>query len=362
MNNAISSPPESLFSISQAELFRRIEAARSELGDSLLILGHHYQRDEILCFADQVGDSFALAKIAVQASAPYIVFCGVHFMAETADAITAPDQMVFIPDVTAGCFLADCAAIEQVQSVWAEIRKITTDVIPITYINSSLALKEFTGRNGGIVCTSSNASKALAWGWQQSEKIFFFPDQHLGRNSALIEMGISPDRVLLWDFEQPLGGHTREAIRAAKLILWNGYCDVHQEFTAAGIDRLRKELPGIRIVVHPECSYQVCYRADYMGSTARIIQLVTEAPPGSKWGIGTEKRLVRRLMKRFPDKVLRFIDGSEPECGTMSQITPVHLLWQLENLVDGRMINRIAVSRREREQAAKAIHRMLSLK
>ncbi len=353
--------PEFYKNIPEQELFDRITKIKKTMGDSLLILGHHYQRDEVIQFADKSGDSFALAKDAADATAKSIVFCGVHFMAETADVITNDNQNVYIPDPTAGCFLADCANIDQVEKVWKEIKKSTKDtIIPLTYINSSVDLKSFTGKHGGIVCTSSNAQKAMKWAMNRGEKLFFFPDQHLGRNSA-VKMGIPLEKIIMWDYEKPNGGHSKETINSSKLILWNGYCDVHQEFDAKIIDNLRIKYPEIKIIAHAECSFEVCQKSDYIGSTKEIISRIQNSPVGSIWGVGTEKHLVNRLKNRFTDKKILFIQTYEPECKTMAQITPAHLLFQLENISNNNHINRIIVDKEKSDDALKAINRMLKL-
>ena len=342
------------------EINSRIQKAKSILGESLLILGHHYEMDEVIAFCDEVGDSFGLAKTAAKTSAEYIVFCGVHFMAETTDVITSDEQKVFLPDLSAGCFLADCAKIEQVEKAWKEITEISKSIIPITYINSDMRLKDFCGRNGGIVCTSANAQMALEWAWQRGEKVFFFPDQHLGRNTAF-RMGIPLDKIVMWNFEKESGSHSVERIEDAKLILWNGFCDVHQEFSADYTEKLRTTYPEIKILAHPECNFDICKNADIIGSTSVIIKTVENAEKGSIWGIGTEKKLVERLQKRLPDKKLLFLLDHGPECKTMSQINLVNLLFQLENIVAGNFINRVCIDNKIGDNALIAINRMLEL-
>lgn len=341
------------------QLKQRIEKIKKEFGDKLLILGHHYQKDEVLQFCDERGDSFALAKIAANAKAEKIVFCGVHFMAETADIVTDDHQKVYIPDPTAGCFLADCANIEQIEEVWAKLTSVTDEkIIPITYVNSNADLKAFTGRHDGIVCTSSNAAKALSKAREIGDKVFFFPDQHLGRNTG-VKMGIDLKNIKLW--EKAGVGLTAGEIQEAEIILWDGYCDVHQEFSSNYIDFLRDTYPGIKIVAHPECSYNVCQKADYTGSTKEIIDLINNAEPGSIWGIGTEKHLVNRLQQEHRDKEIYFLQDYEPKCTTMAQITENHLLYQLEQLAKGVDMNCVIVDKETAGQAKLALDRMLAL-
>jgi len=361
MNINVAYPPDSLKKLLRAEIDYRIREAREKLSDTLLILGHHYQRDEVFKYADATGDSFALAKTAAKASAEFIVFCGVHFMAETADIITSPDQKVFLPNATAGCSLADMADIQKVEKAWEEINANTEDRnIPITYINSNVELKAFCGRNGGIVCTSSNARSALEWAWRKGDRILFFPDQHLGRNTAY-KMGIPLEQMVMWDPEQRCGGNSVEKISSSKIVLWRGYCDVHQHFTKEYIDYLREKYPAINIIAHPECNFKVAQYANYMGSTEYIIKKVKESAKGTKWGVGTEKRLVNRLQKQYPEKEIFFLQEYGPECETMSSITQAHLLFQLESLVKGNLINRVSVEDDIKKDALIAINRMLDL-
>lgn len=361
MDINVTFPPKELFSLPQEDIDNRIHIAKRKFGDSLLILAHHYQRNEIVKYADEVGDSYGLSKIAAKTSAKYIVFCGVHFMAETADIITSPDQMVFMPDITAGCSLADMADIIQVEKAWTKIHYFSDKkTIPITYINSNVALKAFCGENEGLVCTSSNARLALEWAWSRSERIFFFPDQFLGLNTAY-RMGIPLEQILVWKPDQPFGGYSREAIEKARLILWDGYCCVHQKFSKIHIDRLRKEDPDIKIISHPECNFEVVQSSDFVGSTEYIIKTISQSPSGTHWGVGTERNLVNRLRDRFPDKKIDFLQNYEPQCETMSQTTAVHLLFELENLADGNLTNQVLVESDVRESALLAVNRMLEL-
>lgn len=361
MNINIAHPPDLLKKLSRAKIDHRIIEAEEKLSDSLLILGHHYQRDEVFKYADATGDSFVLAKIAAKTSAEFIVFCGVHFMAETADIITLTGQKVFLPNIEAGCSLADMADIKKVEEAWQEISANTGDRnIPITYINSNVELKAFCGRNGGIVCTSSNARSALEWAWRKGDRVLFFPDQHLGRNTAY-KMGIPLKRMVMWNPEQPHGGNLPEKISRSKIVLWNGYCDVHQHFSKEYVDYLREKYPDINIIAHPECNFEVAQSADYMGSTEYIIKKVRESARGTKWGIGTEKHLVNRLQKQFPEKEIYFLQDYGPECETMSSIRQIHLLFQLENLVECNMINQVSVEDKIKKYALIAINRMLDL-
>ncbi len=361
MNINVSQLPDDLKKLTLEEVNSRIITAKKKLSDNLLILGHHYQEDGIIEHADQIGDSFALAKIAANSTAKYIVFCGVYFMAETADAVTTKEQYVFCPNVEAGCYLADCADIMAIEKAWADLKKITDEkVIPITYMNSSLALKAFCGKNDGIVCTSSNAENALKWAWKRGEKVFFFPDQHLGRNTAY-KMNVSLDEIVLWDKEGQDTSIDKNAIINAKIILWDGCCDVHQEFRAEKIDELRRDYPEIRIIAHPECNFEVVRKSDDSGSTTKIIDVINNSKKDSIWGVGTEKKLVERLQKLHHDKKIFFLQDWAPECKTMSMITPAHLMYQLENLVDNNLINRISVDANTAKDAMKSINRMLEL-
>jgi quinolinate synthase len=361
MGKYISTLPENLKHLSDEEVDGRIKNAKKRLSDSLLILAHHYQRDEIVEHADITGDSFALAKAAVKSSAEYIVFCGVHFMAETADIITSNSQKVFMPDTSAGCFLADTANIEQVEKAWEEIHQITGEmVIPVTYINSDVSLKAFCGKNSGIVCTSSNAQAAIEWALNRGKKVFFFPDKHLGRNTAF-RMGISLDKMIMWDYEKQNGRNSIDSVLQAQLILWNGYCNVHQEFRKEYVDCLKEKYPDIKIIVHPECNFDVVQSSDYVGSTAYIIKEVEEDASGTKWGIGTEKNLVNRLKRTYSDKLIMLLHEGEPTCDSMSQTAKFHLLYQLESLINGEFANQIVVGKVIKKDALIAIDRMLRL-
>jgi len=347
--------------LSPKEIERRITTVRSRLGDSLLILGHHYMTDGVIAYADQRGDSFALARMAARTDAEYIVFCGVHFMAETADIVTDLHQKIFIPDPSAGCFLADCARMTDVEKAWHQLQERSEEkIIPITYVNSGADMKAFCGKNGGLVCTSSNAQAALQWAFERGRKVFFFPDQHLGRNTAYA-MGIPLEEMLLWNPEKELGGNSEAAVQQARAILWQGYCDVHQEFTPSDVRELRAADPDIQILVHPECSFEVAQMADSMGSTAHIIRVIEEAAAGSHWAIATEKNLVNRLKIAHPDKRIQVLQLSEPYCRTMAQITTAKLAYQLEQLEKGNRINQVVVSQELREPARLALDRMLEL-
>jgi quinolinate synthase len=362
MERNVVRPPRELEALSNREISTRIKALKQKMGKDLLILGHHYQRDEVIEFADHRGDSFGLAKLAANSEAKHIVFCGVHFMAETADLITGDDQKVFIPDVTAGCFLADCADIQDVEAVWQELTEITDEVIPVSYVNSDIDLKDFCGRHNGIICTSSIADNAMEWAFARGEKIFFFPDKNLGKNAAHFKMGIPLEEIVLWDMSKKQGGLTTQEIRNAKVILWNGFCDVHAKFSHQSADQLRQEYPDINLIAHPECSYELCQKVDRMGSTAQIIDALEESEEGQKWGIATEKRLVNRLQKEYQHLDIYFIDDYQPVCKTMSRITNVHLLHQLQQLSAGKEVNRIIVEDQKQEHARLAINRMLELK
>ena len=347
-----------------AETAARIASARAALGKDLLILGHHYQRDEIIQWADHRGDSFKLSRLASeQKDARYIVFCGVHFMAESADILTSDDQIVILPNLSAGCSMADMASIRQVQKAWCEITSVVDarTVIPITYVNSAASLKAFVGAHGGSCCTSSNARKVLEWALGRADRVMFFPDQHLGRNTA-VEMGFDVDRdMLLWDPEAPFGGVSSERIAASRILLWKGHCSVHARFTVEQIAQARAEDPKVRIVVHPECSLDVVRAADCNGSTEYIIRVVSESPPGSSWGVGTEINLVNRLQQEHPDKRIFCLDPVVCPCSTMYRIHPRYLAWVLDNLVQGRVVNRIQVAEDIRHWARISLERMLAI-
>ena len=346
----------------------RIGAAREKLGADAVILGHHYQRDEVIRFADFTGDSYKLSKVAAETHAKYMVFCGVHFMAETADILAQPWQQVILPDLNAGCSMADMAEIGQVEDCWEGLEragltsKDADGVIPLTYMNSAANIKAFCGERGGLVCTSSNARAAFEWAFRQAEKILFLPDQHLGRNTAF-KMGIPLSEMVVWDPYQINGGIAPERLRAAKVILWKGHCSVHQRFLPEHVDRVRREHPGMQVVVHPECRWEVCQKADALGSTERIIDLIERAPEGSSFAVGTEIHLVNRLAKRFAPLGKRVItlDESGCLCTTMYRISPQHLAWTLENLVEGVVVNRIRVDDEVKHWSRVALDRMLEI-
>jgi quinolinate synthase len=343
-------------------LDERIASAKAMLGKDVVILGHHYQRDEVVEFADFRGDSLKLSYEAAEADARYIVFCGVHFMAESADILRREHQTVVLPDLNAGCSMADMADIGQVETCWEELSSLgDLKLIPITYMNSTAAIKAFTGEHRGSVCTSSNAGKVMQWAFEHGEKVLFLPDEHLGRNTAF-RMGIALDQIIVWDPYRELGGNTPEAVRQARVILWKGYCSVHQRFRPEHIERVRQTDPGIRVIVHPECRFEVAQAADQIGSTEGIIKAITESPAGTQWAIGTEIHLVNRLSKTFGDRKIVSLDPSVCVCTTMFRITPQHLLWALENLAAGNVVNRISVDERTRHFARVALDRMLSLR
>jgi len=343
-------------------LDERIAAAKALLGKDVVILGHHYQRDEVIKFADFRGDSLKLSSQAAQADGRFIVFCGVHFMAESADILRREHQVVVLPDLNAGCSMADMADIGQVEACWRELSSLgDLKVVPVTYMNSTAAIKSFTGEHGGSVCTSSNAAAVMNWAFTQGEKVLFLPDEHLGRNTGF-RMGIPLDQMIVWDPYQEFGGNSPEAIRNAQVILWKGYCSVHQRFTPQHVERVRREHPGIRVIVHPECRFEVAQAADQIGSTEGIIKAITASPAGSEWAVGTEIHLVNRLAKELKDRKVISLDPSVCVCTTMFRITPVHLLWALENLGAGNVVNRISVDERTRHYARVALDRMLSLR
>src|SRR5579859_2901672 len=344
-------------------LDERIAAAKDRLGEDVVILGHHYQRDEVIKFADFRGDSLKLSFQASEAYARYIVFCGVHFMAESADILRRQHQIVVLPDLNAGCSMADMADIGQVEACWNELGSVTDTgkIIPVTYMNSTAAIKSFTGEHGGSVCTSSNAAAVMKWAFARGEKVLFLPDEHLGRNTGY-RMGIRLDEMIVWDPFQELGGNSEEQIRAAKVILWKGYCSVHQRFTVEHVTRVRRENPGIRVIVHPECRFEVAQAADQIGSTEGIINVIKASEPGSQWAVGTEIHLVNRLSKELTDRTVMSLDRSVCVCTTMFRITPVHLLWALENLAAGKIVNQISVDERTRKYARVALDRMLALR
>jgi len=344
-------------------LDERIASAKARLGNELVILGHHYQRDEVVKFADFRGDSLKLSQQAAAAEGRFIVFCGVHFMAESADILRREGQIVVLPDLNAGCSMADMADIGQVEACWSELAGVidVAKVVPVTYMNSTAAIKSFTGEHGGSVCTSSNAAAVMKWAFERGEKVLFLPDEHLGRNTGY-RMGIPLEQMTVWDPYQELGGNSEQAIRDARVILWKGYCSVHQRFTVEQVERVRRENPGIRVIVHPECQFEVAQAADQIGSTEGIIKAVRAAEPGSQWAVGTEIHLVNRLSKELKDRRVISLDRSVCVCTTMFRITPKHLLWALENLAAGKIVNRISVEERTRHHARVALDRMLALR
>ncbi len=362
-------------SLSNEELSARIEAVRREMGPKLLILGHHYQQDEVIAHSDLRGDSYQLSQLAASSrDCRVIVFCGVHFMAETADILAnRPEKLaerggervrVILPDMAAGCSMADMAAIDQVEAAWSDLGEVidTSDVTPVTYINSAASLKAFCGRHGGIVCTSSNARAVLEWSFQRTSRVFFFPDQHLGRNTAL-KMGITNDQMPVYNpYEPELGGSSPAAIEHSRVILWKGHCSVHQMFTAAHVALFRQRYPGIKILVHPECPQEVNDIADVSGSTSRIIKTVEEAPPGTKWAIGTELHLVNRLKHEHPEQEIHFLSPVVCMCATMYRIDLAHLCWSLENLAAGQPVNTIEVDPDIARWSLVALARMLEVK
>ena len=332
----------------------------------MFILGHHYQRDEVIQFADVTGDSFKLARdAAARPDAEFIVFCGVHFMAESADILTGDDQIVVLPDLAAGCSMADMARLTQVEDAWDALADagVQGSVVPVTYMNSSADIKAFCGRNGGVVCTSSNADVALEWAFEQKPdaKILFFPDQHLGRNTAVLKLGIGLDECVVWNPLLPHGGLSAEQLQAARMILWKGHCSVHGRFSPDVVDELRDKHPGINILVHPECTHEVVLKADLIGSTEFIIKTIEAAPAGSVWAIGTELNLVKRLADAHPDKTIVFLDRNVCYCSTMNRIDLPHLVWAMESLVNGVVVNRIEVDPTTQAEAKVALDRMLAL-
>ncbi len=359
--------PGDLPAASDPDLVARAEAAKEALGSRVFVLGHHYQRDEVIQFADVTGDSFKLAReAAARPEAEYIVFCGVHFMAESADILTGPEQKVILPDLAAGCSMADMARLGQVEDAWDALTDagVADRVVPITYMNSSADIKAFCGKHDGAVCTSSNADVALEWAFAQKgpdTKVLFFPDQHLGRNTAVLKLGFSLDDCIVWNPLLPHGGNTPEQLRAARVILWKGHCSVHGRFTAEVVDELRATVPDVQILVHPECTHEVVLKADLVGSTEFIINTVEAAPAGSTWAIGTELNLVKRLAAAHPDKNIVFLDKTVCYCSTMNRIDLPHLVWALESLVEGTVVNQIAVDGETEKWAKIALQRMLDL-
>jgi len=364
--------PERYLGLSDDELDRRIFAAKTALGSRLIILGHHYQRDEVFKFADYTGDSFRLSgEVPKHPEAEFIVFCGVHFMAESADVLSAPHQKVILPDLAAGCSMADMAAIDQLETCWEELSSIVDrpssivdrrpGVIPVTYINSSAAIKAFVGEHGGIVCTSSNCAATLRWAFERGERVLFLPDQHLGRNTAY-QMGVPLDKMVVWDPYETCGGQAPEQIRDAKMILWKGHCSVHERFTVAQIGKIREQHPGVRVIVHPEVPWDVVQEADDSGSTEYIIRQVTDSAPGTIWAVGTEVHLVNRLAQSVkPEKTVLSLDQFGCLCSTMFRVSPNHLLWILEGLLEGQVHNRIIVPDEQKHWTKVALDRMLSV-
>ncbi len=344
----------------------RIRAAKQQLGRDVVILGHHYQRDEVIRFADVTGDSYKLSQEAARAEGRYIVFCGVHFMAESADVLARPGQATILPDLNAGCSMADMAEITQVEDCWEQLVQMgfTTDkgqgITPITYMNSTAAIKAFCGERGGLVCTSSNAKGAFQWSFAKSGKLLFLPDQHLGRNTGF-GLGIPLDEMVVWDPFMLQGGLTPDRLRKAKVILWKGHCSVHQRFLPEHVDKVRAQHPDIRVIVHPECRIEVCQKADDIGSTERLIRIAKEAPAGTKFAIGTEIHLINRVAKSNPDKMVITLDDAGCLCTTMYRISPQHLCWALENLVEGNIVNQIKVRDNVKQWAKVALDRMLEI-
>jgi quinolinate synthase len=356
--------PGDLPPASDPDLVERARVAKAALGDQVFVLGHHYQRDEVIQFADVTGDSFKLAReAAARPDAPYIVFCGVHFMAESADILTAAHQQVVLPDLAAGCSMADMATFDQVEECWEALEDsgVAGDVVPVTYMNSSADIKAFVGRHAGTVCTSSNAQRALDWAFSRGSKVLFLPDQHLGRNTAVLELGLSLDDCVVYNPHRPSGGLTPERLRDAKMILWKGHCSVHGRFTEASVQEVRARVPGVNVLVHPECKHEVVLAADYVGSTEYIIRRLEEAPAGTSWAIGTELNLVQRLANTYQDKNIMFLDKAVCFCSTMNRIDLPHLVWSLESLVRGEVVNQIEVEQETAHHARVALDQMLAL-
>jgi quinolinate synthase len=356
--------PGELPPASDPSLVERARTAKAALGDSVFVLGHHYQRDEVIQFADVTGDSFKLAsEAAARPEASYVVFCGVHFMAESADILTGNDQQVLLPDLAAGCSMADMATAEQVAEAWDVLTDagVADVTVPVSYMNSSAAIKAFTGRHGGTICTSSNAESALRWALEKGEKVLFLPDQHLGRNTAVQKLGLSLDDCVVFNPRRPQGGLTTEQLRDATMILWKGHCSVHGRFSRECVDEVRARVPGVKVLVHPECTHDVVTAADLVGSTEFIIKTIETAPTGSAWAIGTELNLVSRLAKQHPDKTIVFLDKTVCFCSTMNRIDLPHLVWTLESLVEGQVINRIEVDADTAHYAKLALDQMLAL-
>lgn len=365
--------PGDLPAPSDPGLVERAKAARAALGEKVFVLGHHYQRDEVIAFADVTGDSFKLAKeAAARPEAPWIVFCGVHFMAESADILTSDEQTVILPDLAAGCSMADMAQIHQVEDAWDDLVEagVADDTIPVTYMNSSAAIKAFTGRHGGTICTSSNARSALSWAFSQAGdrrveagtgKVLFLPDQHLGRNTWARDLGGSLEDCVVFDPHRPMGGLTRQQLQDARMILWRGHCSVHGRFSLEAVEQARREIPGVKVIVHPECRHEVVEAADEVGSTEKIIKTIAAAPDGTKWVVGTELNLVKRLAAEFPRQQVAFLEKNVCYCSTMNRIDLPHLVWALESLVDGRVVNPIRVDDEVAHYARLALDQMLAL-
>ena len=356
--------PGELPAVSDPNLVERARAARKALGSRAFVLGHHYQRDEVIAFADVMGDSFKLAKdAAARPEAEFIIFCGVHFMAESADILTNDSQKVILPDLAAGCSMADMANSEQVAQCWDALTAagVADKTIPVTYMNSSAAIKAFTGEHGGTVCTSSNAKTAMAWALEKGEKVLFLPDQHLGRNTAVLQLGLSLDDCAVWNPWKENGGLTDAQIKRARILLWRGHCSVHGRFTVDSVNEVRARIPGVKVLVHPECQYEVVSAADVVGSTESIIKTVAQSPAGSKWAVGTELNLVRRLATDNPDKEIVFLDKTVCYCSTMNRIDLPHLVWVMESLVQGRLLNQITVDPKIAKYAKIALDQMLAL-
>ena len=355
--------PERFLGLPDAEMDIRIAAAKKTLGEKLVVLGHHYQRDEVIKFADHTGDSFRLARqVASRPDADFIVFCGVHFMAESADVLAAPHQQVILPDLAAGCSMADMVEPDQLENCWEELTQMgITGVVPVTYINSAASIKAFVGERGGTVCTSSNAMATLKWAFARGEKVLFLPDQHLGRNTAY-KIGIPLDEMVVWDPNEIFGGLDPDQVNQARMLLWKGHCSVHTRFTVKQIDTLRRQHPGIRVIVHPEVPWEVVQAADDSGSTEYIIKAVSNGPIGSVWAVGTEVHLVNRLAHELaPDRTVLSLDQFGCLCSTMFRVSPNHLLWILEELVEGRVHNRIVVPDEQKHWTRVALDRMLSI-
>jgi quinolinate synthase len=355
--------PTPITSASPEEVQERITAARQALGRRLVILGHHYQRDEVIRHADFTGDSFKLAQLAAtRPDADYILFCGVHFMAESADILSAPHQKVILPDMNAGCTMADMANIDQVELAWEDVTSVLgDDVMPITYMNSTAALKAFVGRHGGSVCTSSNARAVMEWAFRQKPRVLFFPDQHLGRNTAF-RMGVPLEQMPVWDPYEDRGGLTDDEMRRSRVLLWKGHCSVHNRFTPEMVDARRAQIPGVKVMVHPECRFEVAQKADVIGSTEGILKVVRESPPGTKWAIGTELNMVNRLAREVaPEREVVSLDDCFCVCSTMFRIDPPHVLWALEYLVEGRLVNVVSVPEDTARDAKLALDRMLTI-